>query len=34
MDGVVFELWQRHKITAETAKANITNRMIRARVAA
>lgn len=34
MDGVVFELWQRHKITAATAKANISNRMIRARVAA
>jgi twitching motility protein PilT len=34
MDGVVFELWQRRKITAETAKANISNRMVRARVAA
>jgi twitching motility protein PilT len=32
MDSVVFELWQRRKISAETAKANITNRMIRARV--
>jgi twitching motility protein PilT len=34
MDSVVFELWQRRKITAETAKANIANRTIRARVAA
>jgi len=34
MDGVVFELWQRHKITAATAKANIANRVMRARVTA
>jgi len=34
MDGVVFELWQRRKITAETAKANISSRLMRARVAA
>ena len=34
MDGVIFELWQKHKISADTAKANITNRMMRARVTA
>jgi twitching motility protein PilT len=34
MDGVVFELWQRHKITAATAKANIASRVMRARVTA
>jgi len=34
MDGVVFELWQRRKITAETAKANISSRLMRARIAA
>ncbi|MFT3781111.1 MAG: PilT/PilU family type 4a pilus ATPase [Nibricoccus sp.] len=32
MDAEVFELWQQKKITAATAKANISNRMLRSRV--
>jgi len=32
MDGVVFSLWQDGKISQETALANISNRVIRARI--
>ena len=32
MDNVVFSLWQQKKITAETALANITNRVLRAKI--
>ncbi len=32
MDNVVFNLWQDNKITAEIALANITNRVLRAKV--
>ena len=32
MDNVVFALWQEKKITTETALANITNRVLRAKI--
>jgi len=32
METVIFELWQKHKISAATARANIANRMIRAKI--
>ena len=32
MDSVIFSLWQERKITAETALANITNRVLRAKI--
>ncbi len=32
MDNVVFALWAEKKITAETALANITNRVLRAKI--
>jgi twitching motility protein PilT len=32
MDNVVFNLWQGRTISAETALANITNRVLRAKV--
>jgi twitching motility protein PilT len=32
MDNVIFELWQKEKITAATARANINNRMLRAKI--
>jgi twitching motility protein PilT len=32
MDTVVFGLWQENKITAETAHANITNRVLKAKI--
>ena len=32
MDNVVFALWQERKITAQTALANITNRVLRAKI--
>ena len=32
MDNVIFGLWQERKISAETALANITNRVLRARI--
>ena len=32
MDGVVFGLWKEGKITKETALANISNRVIRAKI--
>ncbi|MEO6876674.1 MAG: PilT/PilU family type 4a pilus ATPase [Opitutaceae bacterium] len=32
MDNVIFSLWQEKKISAETALANITNRVLRARI--
>ncbi|MFT3870168.1 MAG: PilT/PilU family type 4a pilus ATPase [Nibricoccus sp.] len=32
MESVIFELWQKQKITAATARANINNRMIRAKI--
>jgi twitching motility protein PilT len=34
MEAVVFEMWQQRKISAETARANISNRVLRARVTA
>jgi len=34
METVIFELWQKQKITATTARANISNRMIRAKITA
>ena len=32
MDNVVFGLWQEKKISAEIANANITNRVLRAKI--
>jgi twitching motility protein PilT len=32
MDSVIFQLWQDRQISSEIALANITNRVIRARV--
>ena len=32
MESVVFELWQQKKISTETARANITNRVLRAKI--
>lgn len=32
MDNVVFGLWQERKISAETARANITNRVLKGRI--
>jgi twitching motility protein PilT len=32
MDGVIFGLWEDNKITKETALANMTNRVLRARI--
>jgi twitching motility protein PilT len=32
MESVIFELWQKEKISAATARANISNRMIRAKI--
>ncbi|ATC63480.1 type IV pili twitching motility protein PilT [Nibricoccus aquaticus] len=32
MESVVFELWQQKKISTDTAKANITNRVLRAKL--
>ena len=32
MDNVVFGLWQENKISADTARAQITNRVLRARI--
>ncbi len=32
MDNVIFALWQEKKITSETALANITNRVLRAKI--
>jgi len=32
MDNVVFQLFQEHKISAETALANVNNRMLRAKI--
>ena len=32
MDNVVFGLWQEHKLAAETARANIPNRVLRQRI--
>ena len=34
MDNVIFELWQGNKISAATARSNIANRMLRARISA
>jgi twitching motility protein PilT len=34
METVIYELWQKQKITAATARANISNRMIRAKITA
>jgi twitching motility protein PilT len=33
MEGVVFELWQQKKISTTTARANITNRILRGKIA-
>ena len=32
MDNVVFGLWKDRKITAETALANITNRVLKSKI--
>jgi hypothetical protein len=32
MDNVILQLWQQNKISAQTAQANIVNRLIRAKV--
>jgi len=32
MDNVVFALWKDGKISAETAQANITNRVLKAKI--
>jgi twitching motility protein PilT len=32
MDNVVFKLWQDRKIAAETARLNVTNRVLRAKI--
>jgi twitching motility protein PilT len=32
MDNVIFQLWQQKKISASTAQANITSRMVRAKI--
>ena len=34
MDNVVFGLWQERKLSAETALANITNRVLRQKIPA
>ena len=33
MDNVVFNLWEKHKITGEVALANMTNRVLKAKIA-
>ena len=32
MDNVIFSLWQEKKLSAETALANISNRVLRAKI--
>jgi hypothetical protein len=32
MDNVVFGLWQEHRISADVALANITNRVLKSKV--